>query len=93
MVVYIARAPETKGVGASRSKRGPYKRSARLPLGVFLRARCAGTDMARMHGGFGCLQEGHLTWGLLGGCPKAPVKKKNENLIKSYEVDISREFG
>ena len=76
MVVYMARAPEDKGIGASRSKRGPYKRSARLPLGVFLRARCAGTDMAQMHGSFGCLQEGHLTWGLLGGVLKALVKKK-----------------
>ena len=70
----ISEGPWIQGHGAYHGKRRPNIRSARLPLGALLSARCAGSDMAQMRGGFGCPQEGHSTWGVFGGDLKALVK-------------------
>ena len=51
---------------------------------------CAHREGANV-GGFGCQQEGHLAWGLLGGVLKALVKK-NENHVKSYQKRIISNF-
>ena len=67
-----------------RSKRDQITVGLAPPWRRQARTMCAHGDGANA-GGYDCLQEGYLAWGLLAGDPKRPCQKKHENRIKSCE--------
>ena len=70
-----------------RSKRDQHTVGLAPPWRRQARTMCAHGDGANA-GGFDCLQEGYLAWGLLGGDLNALVKKKLKKHIKTFEKQI-----